>query len=56
MSFRKSLLHFTEIHRGFLEKVEYILNRPITNFYNSDDVNATANFGKLKRDQSFCKW
>ena len=34
--------HFTEIHRNFLEKVEWILNRPITEFCNSDDVNATA--------------
>ena len=34
--------HFTEIHRSSLEKVEQILNRPITKFYNSDDVNASA--------------
>ena len=34
--------HSTEIHKSSLEKAEYILNRPITKFYNRDDVNATA--------------
>ena len=34
--------HFTEIHRSSLRKIEYILNRSITKFYNSDDVNTTT--------------
>ena len=34
--------HFTEIHRSLLRKIEKILNRPITKFYNSDDVNTTT--------------
>ena len=33
---------FTQIHRSLLEEVEWNLNRSITKFYNSDDVNATA--------------
>ena len=35
-------LHFTEIHRNSLRKTEYILNRTITKFYYSDDVNTTT--------------
>ena len=35
-------IYFTEIHRSSLRKTEYILNRAITKFYNSDDVNATT--------------
>ena len=34
--------HFTEIHRSLLRKIEKNLNRPITKFYNSDDVNTTT--------------
>ena len=36
------LIHFTEIHRSSLMKIEWILNRPITKFYNSDDGNSTT--------------
>ena len=54
---QKVYLHFTEIHRSLLEKVELIKNRPITTFYNIDDVNViAAEFGKIKRDQWLCKW
>ena len=35
------IVYFGEIHRSSLRKIELILNRPITKFYNSDDVNAT---------------
>ena len=31
--------YFTVIHRSLLRTVEYILNRPITNIYDSNDVN-----------------
>ena len=50
---QKVYLHFTEIHRSLLEKVELIKNRPITTFYN---IVIAAEFGKIKRDQSLCKW
>ena len=33
--------HFTEIHKSLLEKVEQILDKDITKFYNSDDANTT---------------
>ena len=45
LHFSKRLLpavHFTEIHRSLLGKIEKNLNRPITKFYNSDDVNTTT--------------
>ena len=49
--------HVTEIHRSLQRKIEKILNRPITKFYNSDDVNTLRqNFGKLKRGQFLFKW
>ena len=35
-------LQFARIHTSSLIKIEKILNRPITKFYNSDDVNAIA--------------
>ena len=35
-------IHFIAIHRSSLRKIEWILNRPIAKFYNSDDVNATT--------------
>ena len=34
--------HFTEIHRSLLRKIEKILNKPITKFYNNDDVDTTT--------------
>ena len=34
--------HFTLIHRSLLRTVECIFNRPITNFYNSDNVNISV--------------
>ena len=41
-----SSLHFLKqsarIHTSSLIKIEKILNRPITKFYNSDDVNVIA--------------
>ena len=41
--------HFTEIHRSLLRKIEKILNKPITKFYNSDDVDTTtADFRQTK--------
>ena len=33
---------FARIHTSSLIKIEKILNRPITKFYNSDDVNVIA--------------
>ena len=36
------IVRFRVIHRSSLRKIEQILNRPITKFYNSDDVNATT--------------
>ena len=36
------LKQFTRIHTSSLIKTEKILNRPITKFYNSDDVNVIA--------------
>ena len=47
------LIHFTEIHRSSLRKIEWILNRPVTKFYNSDDGNATT---AEKRGQFPFKW
>ena len=35
-------LQFARIHISSLIKIEKILNRPITKFYNSDDVNVVA--------------
>ena len=34
--------HFTEIHKHSIKKIEKSLNKTITKFYNSDDVNATT--------------
>ena len=34
--------HFTDIHRRLIRKIEKSLNSTITEFYNSDDVNATT--------------
>ena len=34
--------HFTETQKSSLRKIEHILNRTITKFYNSDDVNTTT--------------
>ena len=36
------IVRFREIHRSSMRKIEQILNRPITKFYTSDDVNATT--------------
>ena len=33
---------FARVHTSSLIKIEKILNRPITKFYNSDDVNVIA--------------
>ena len=42
-------IHFTENYRSWLRKIEYILNRPITKFNNSNDINATkAEFWQAK--------
>ena len=35
-------IQFARIHTSSLIKIEKILNRPITKFYNSDDVNVIA--------------
>ena len=35
-------MQFARIHASSLIKIEKILDRPITKFYNSDDVNVTA--------------
>ena len=35
-------IQFTRIHTSSLINIEKILNRPITKFYNSDDVNVIA--------------
>ena len=36
------IIQFARIHTSSLIKIEKILNRPITKFYNSDDVNVIA--------------
>ena len=36
------ITQFARIHTSSLIKIEKILNRPITKFYNSDDVNMIA--------------
>ena len=36
------IFQFARIHTSSLIKIEKILNRPITKFYNSDDVNVIA--------------
>ena len=38
----KIIIQFARIHTSSLIKIEKILNRPITKFYNSDDVNVIA--------------
>ena len=38
----KVIIQFARIHTSSLIKTEKILNRPITKFYNSDDVNVIA--------------
>ena len=46
--------HFTEIHRSSLRKIEQILNRSATKFYNSNDVNATtAELGQMIDNLSY---
>ena len=40
--FPNCLKQFARIHTSSLIKTEKILNRPITKFYNSDDVNVIA--------------
>lgn len=47
--------HFAVIHRGSLKTVTWIFNRPITNFYNGDNVNiSVAELGQTKtRSRSF---
>ena len=39
---KKMIKQFARIHTSSLIKIEKILNRPITKFYNSDDVNVIA--------------
>ena len=34
--------NFADIHRSLLRKFEKVLNSSVTEFYNSDDVNATT--------------
>ena len=41
---------WTETHGSLLEKAEQILNRPITKFYNIEDVNAIA--AELRRPKT----
>ena len=41
-----SIVQFARIHTSSLIKIEKILNRPITKFCNSDDVNVIA--GELR--------
>ena len=51
------LIQFARIHTSSTIKIEKILNRSITKFYNSDDVNVIAaelRFTKT-RPTSFCK-
>ena len=50
-------LQFARIHTSSLTKILKILNRPITKFYNIDDVNVIAvELGLTKtRSISFCK-
>ena len=36
------VFQFARIHTSSLINIEKILNRPITKFYNSDDVNGIA--------------
>ena len=41
-SLSTGIFQFTRIHTSSLINIEKILNRPITKFYNSDDVNVIA--------------
>ena len=52
-----AISQFARIHTSSLIKIEKILNRPITKFYNSDDVNViAAELGLAKtRPTSFYK-
>ena len=34
--------NFADMHRSLLKKFEKVLNSSVTEFYNSDDVNATT--------------
>ena len=45
-------LQFARIHTSSLIKIEKILNRPITKFYNSDDVNVIAGELRLAKTRS----
>ena len=42
ISLTESFIQFARIHTSSLINIEKILNRPITKFYNSDDVNVIA--------------
>ena len=42
MMYESRNIQFARIHTSSLIKIEKILNRPITKFYNSDDVNVIA--------------
>ena len=39
---KNKLIQFASIHTSSRVKIEKILNRPITKFYNSDNVNVIA--------------
>ena len=38
----RAIMQFARIHTSSLMKIEKTLNRPITKFYNDDDVNVIA--------------
>ena len=53
----KECIQFARIHTSSLIKIEKILNRPITKFYNGDDVNKIAAESRLikMRPASLCE-
>ena len=46
---QRAYFQFARIHTSSLIKIEKILNKPITKFYNSDDVNVIAAESRLTK-------
>ena len=51
---RGSLIQFARIHTSSLNNTEKILNRPITKFHNSADINVITTELRLTKMKSTC--
>lgn len=46
------MFQFSRIHADSFNNIEKSMNKPITKFYNADDISViVTNYGSLKQDQ-----